>query len=191
MEVWKDIAGYEGLYQVSNMGNVKTMSRLHRIDRPYVKQERLLNPPTNSTGYKQVALYRDKKGVIHSVHKLVATAFLERQPHHQVINHKDGVKANNTVDNLEWCTYGHNQSHAIRTGLIKLPKGEDHYASKLTNAQRQEIVYLRSKGMKQKEIAGIYGIMQQNVSKLLSRAYIDARALPESFPDNGILVVKP
>jgi hypothetical protein len=172
MEVWKDIVGYEGLYQVSNMGNIKTMSRLHRTDRPYVKQERLLNPPTNATGYKQVTLYKDKKGIIHSVHKLVATAFIERQPHDQVVNHKDGVKVNNTVYNLEWCTYGHNQSHAIRTGLIRIHRGESHYASKLTDKQRQEIKQLRSTGMKQKDIGFIYGIGQQAVSKIVSNEYL-------------------
>jgi hypothetical protein len=167
METWKDIAGYEGLYQVSNMGNVKTLARLHRMDRQYVKQERLLNPPTNATGYKQATIYKDKKGVIHSVHKLVATAFLEREPHHQVINHKDGIKTNNTVENLEWCTYGHNQAHAIRTGLIRIHRGESHYASKLTDAQRQEIKQHRLAGMKQKDIAGIYGVCQQTISGIL------------------------
>jgi DNA-binding CsgD family transcriptional regulator len=191
METWKDVDGYEGLYQVSNMGNVKTLARLHRVDRPYTKKERLMNPPTNSTGYRQATLYKDKKGVIHSVHKLVATAFLERHPHHQVVNHKDGIKTNNTVENLEWCTYGQNQSHAIRTGLIRIYRGENHYASKLTDAQRQEIVVLRSKGMKQREIAEIYGIKQQSVSKVLSKTHVDCRTLPETFPANGILVVKP
>jgi hypothetical protein len=189
METWKDIAGYEGLYQVSNMGNVKTMSRLHRIDRPYVKQERLLNPPTNSVGYKQVALYRDKKGVIQSVHKLVATVFLERKPEHQVINHIDGNKLNNHVDNLEWCTYGHNQAHAIRTGLIRIYRGESHYASKVSDAQRLEIYNLCKSGVAQRKVGAMFGIGQQAVSKIVQN--IDCRLLPESFPDNGILVVKP
>jgi hypothetical protein len=166
MEIWKDIIGYERLYQVSNMGNVKTLARLHGQGNPYMKKERLLKPPTNSTGYKQVTLYKDKKGVIHSVHKLVATAFLEREPHHQVVNHKDGIKANNTVENLEWCTYGQNQAHAIRTGLIRIHRGENHYASKLTNAQRDEIVRLRLSGMKQKEIGAIFGIDQRHVSRI-------------------------
>jgi DNA-binding transcriptional regulator YiaG len=191
MEVWKDIAGYEGLYQISNMGNVRTLPRLHRLDRPYMKQERLLNPPTNSSGYKQATLYKDKKGIIHSVHRLVATAFLRREPHHEVINHKDGNKQNNYVDNLEWCTYGHNQAHAIRTGLIRIHRGENHYASKLTNAQRKEIIKLRSNGMKQRVIAEMYGIGQQTVSELIAKSHIDCRKVPETFPDNGILVVKP
>jgi hypothetical protein len=188
MEVWKDIAGYEGLYQVSNMGRVKTMARLHREDRPYVKKERVMKPPVNSVGYPQVALYKNKKGVIHSVHKLVATAFIERLPEHQVVNHKDGNKQNNLVSNLEWCTYSHNHRHAIRTGLIVLPMGEDHYASKVTNAQRDAIYRIYKAGMSQKEIGNWYGISQPSVSDIIIKA--DCRLLPESFPHNGVLVVR-
>lgn len=189
IEQWKDVVGYEGLYQVSSHGRVKTMARLHREDRPYMKQERLLNPPINSTGYPQVTLYKEKKGTIHSVHKLVATAFLRRNPEHQVVNHIDGNKTNNRIDNLEWCTYGHNQAHAIRTGLIKIHSGENHYASMLTNKQRLDIYNAYKSGIKQAQLASRYGLAQQTISKIIKS--IDCRKLPDTFPSNGILVVKP
>lgn len=189
IEEWRDITGYEGLYQVSNWGRVKTMARLHREDRPYMKQERLMKPPVNNVGYPQVCLYKDKKGVIHSVHRLVATAFLERKPEHRVINHIDGNKQNNRIDNLEWCTYGHNQSHAIRTGLIKIVSGEDTYNAKITNLERLSIPTMYGEGMTQREIAIIMGIGQQNVSKIVAKA--KSRLLPETFPSNGVLVVNP
>lgn len=189
IEEWRDIIGYEGLYQVSNIGRVKTMARLHRESRPYMKQERLMNPPVNSVGYPQVCLYKDKKGVIQSVHRLVATVFLERKPEHQVINHIDGNKLNNHVDNLEWCTYGHNQAHAIRTGLIRIYRGESHYASKVSDAQRLEIHNLCKSGIAQHKVGAMFGIGQQAVSKIVQN--IDCRLLPETFPANGILVVNP
>jgi hypothetical protein len=189
IEEWRDIIGYEGLYQVSNIGRVKTMARLHREDRPYMKKERLMNPPVNSSGYPQVCLYKGKKGVIQSVHRLVATAFLERKPEDRVINHIDGNKQNNRIDNLEWCTYGHNQAHAIRTGLIVLPKGEDAYNARITNLQRLSIPTMYAEGITQRQIARIMGIAQQTVSKIVAKA--KNRLLPETFPANGILVVNP
>jgi hypothetical protein len=189
MEVWKDIAGYEGLYQVSNMGNVKTMPRLHRTDRPYVKQERLLNPPINVTGYKQATLYKDKKGVIHSVHKLVATAFLERQPHDQVVNHKDGNKQNNHVENLEWCTYGQNQSHAIRTGLIKMRRGQAFIDARVAQEKRPAIYARYLAGESRANLAKEFGVVRQTISNIINK--FDCRLLTETFPENGVLVVKP
>lgn len=178
IEQWKDVVGYEGLYQVSNHGRVKTMARLHRENRPYMKKERLLNPPINSAGYPQVALYKDKKGVIHSVHKLVATAFLDRKAEHQVVNHIDGNKQNNHVDNLEWCTYGHNHSHAIRTGLIVMPTGERARGSKMSNEARHFMIELKSAGMSSKHIGWLFGVVEGTVNDII----IAVKARPHKYP---------
>ena len=103
MEVWKDIRGYEGLYQVSNLGNVRRS-----------KQEstgRLLNPYVNSHGYLTVGL--SKNGVVsrEMVHRLVAKAFIENPFDFPCINHKDECKSNNTVSNLEWCDKSYNNTY--------------------------------------------------------------------------------
>lgn len=106
MEKWKDIAGYSGLYKISNHGNVYSC-----ISRKTLKQV------ISSTGYSHVTLYLHGKAKTASVHILVANAFLDTPSGAQEINHKDGVKTNNNADNLEWVTKSENQRHAIKLGL--------------------------------------------------------------------------
>lgn len=117
MEKWKPIQGYEGLYEISNMGNVKSLIGWNgRIYYPRIK---LLQQSTTTTGYKKVEL--SKNGVKKSikVHRLVATAFIENKDNKPFVNHMDGNRLNNNIDNLEWCTRRENIDHAMRTGLIK------------------------------------------------------------------------
>lgn len=109
-EVWKDIQGYEGLYQVSNLGRVKS---LH-------KAEVILKPGINNRGYYFVMLYKDKKYHHALVHRLVAKAFIPNKENFPQVNHKDENKANNCVNNLEWCTNLYNNLYhdkAIKTGI--------------------------------------------------------------------------
>ena len=121
-EIWKNIEGYETHYQVSTLGNVRSKQRVVsdcRIPRRVFKS-RPIKPWDMTTGYVAVSL--SKQGIVKkfTVHKLVGLAFLNKLAHHQCINHKDGDKLNNAVENLEWCTYSHNNQHAFDTGL-KLP----------------------------------------------------------------------
>ena len=110
-EIWKDIAGYEGLYQVSNLGNVKSLN-YHRSG-----NQKVLSPANGPSGYFTVRLTKDGKGASKFVHKLVAIAFLENQDGKLCVNHKDGNKHNNRLENLEWATHQENTVHALRTGL--------------------------------------------------------------------------
>lgn len=108
-EEWKPIKGYEGLYEVSNMGRVKSLR--------YGK-ERIMSTPDDSSGYKRVKLTKQiTKGK--QVHRLVAEAFIPNPMNLPVVNHLDGDKHNNCVSNLEWCTKKENTNHAIKTGLMK------------------------------------------------------------------------
>ena len=116
-EIWKDVEGYEGFYQVSNKGRVKSLDRIS-INKNGLKchfKERILNPRLNSGGYREVPLC--KNGTQHSarVHRLVAKAFIPNPDNLPFINHKDENKENNCVENLEWCTpeYNVNYSQAI------------------------------------------------------------------------------
>lgn len=109
-EIWKDIDGYEGLYKVSNLGNVKSLNYRR------TGKERNLKPLTDSCGYLDVKLCKNGKTRHFNVHRLVAQAFLENTDYKSDVNHKDEDKTNNCVDNLEWMTrkeninYGtHNQ----------------------------------------------------------------------------------
>ena len=106
-EIWKDIPKYEGLYQVSNLGNVKSLNYNNE------KYAKLLIPQKHKNNY----LFVNLKGKIYSVHRLVAITFIENNKHYNSINHKDGNKQNNCVENLEWCSYSYNLKHAYKNGL--------------------------------------------------------------------------
>lgn len=110
-EIWKDIFG--GKYQISNLGNIISLN-YHREKR--IKQLSKLNMPN---GYITVKLCVDGKVKRYSLHRLVAEAFIPNPENKPFVNHKDGNKRNNNVDNLEWCTQSENQLHAVRNGLQK------------------------------------------------------------------------
>jgi hypothetical protein len=114
-EIWKDIIGYEGLYQVSNLGRVKSLSRYDRLGRYHTGK--ILSDCDNGTGYRIVGLKVDGKQKTFTIHRLVATAFIENLHNYDYVNHKDGDKTNNRVDNLEWCTASENMLHAVKLGL--------------------------------------------------------------------------
>lgn len=105
-ELWKDIPNYEGLYQVSNLGNVKSL-----------KKE--LKKRQHRNGYLCVVLYKNKKAKEILIHRLVAMTFLNNKNNYECINHINGIKTDNRADNLEWCTYSHNTKEAYRNGLLK------------------------------------------------------------------------
>lgn len=107
-EEWRDIAGYEGLYQVSNMGRVKSLNYKRTCE------ERVLKPAKKKCGYLEVLLYKDGKTKHWKVHRLVAVAFIPNPDSLPQVNHKDECKTNNNVWNLEWCTHEYNQNYGTR-----------------------------------------------------------------------------
>ena len=106
-EIWKDIQGYEGLYQVSNLG---------RIKRVWCKPK-ILTPKPNKKGYLRIYFYKGKNKKFLRVHRLVAQAFIPNPENKPQINHIDGNKSNNCVSNLEWVTNDENYKHALKMGL--------------------------------------------------------------------------
>lgn len=121
-EIWKNIKGYEGLYQISNLGNVRSVPRI--IDSQFkgkpIKREvyeKILKKSSTKFGYDYVCLSKDGKTKKYKIHRLVGEHFIPNLENKRTINHIDGNKHNNTVENLEWATYKENQQHAIRTGL--------------------------------------------------------------------------
>lgn len=129
-EEWRDIQGYEGLYQVSNLGRVKSlareMSESHK-GTPYTRHypERILSEGNDGAGYKLCWLSKNGKGKSIRVHRLVALAFIPNPNNLRYVNHRDENKANNNVENLEWCTpvYNANYGTAIERRVnVQIPK---------------------------------------------------------------------
>ena len=112
-EEWRPVKGYEGLYEVSNMGRVKSFHR-HQI---IIRKQRV-----DHSGYMRVCLNKDGTCNTKLVHRLVAIAFIQNPNNYEIVNHKDGNKKNNAVDNLEWCTQSYNIKHAYHNRLMNRDK---------------------------------------------------------------------
>lgn len=170
-EKWKDIKEYEGLYQISNLGRVKSLSRLQITGTSsYWSKERILKPRLLKGGYLEVSLCKNSKLYYFRIHRLVAIHFIDNTEQKPQVNHLDGCKINNIVTNLEWCTRSENIIHACKTGLMKpsAPRGENNSMSKLTDKQVAEIRRLKNKNIIQRDIGKLFNITQGQVSKILS-----------------------
>lgn len=140
LKEWKPIEGYEGLYEVSNLGDVRSIDRtvISKLGIPRRLKSHTLIPSQNN-GYLQVQLWKDNKPKTVGVHILVAKAFVEGYAPGLIVNHKDGNKSKNESTNLEWITQQENVQHAIDNNIFStVPLGEDRYNSILT----EEIVRL-------------------------------------------------
>lgn len=154
-EIWKDIAGFEGLYQVSNLGNVK------RFFSKMFLQEKIIGRNIDRYGYVKRVLCKKSKMYFFTEHRLVAMAFIDNPNNKVTVNHKNGIKTDNRVENLEWHTNSENISHAIETGL-KDQKGIKHHKCKLTEEQVLEI---RKIGFSQTRtsLSKKYGVSRSNI----------------------------
>lgn len=162
-EIWKDIPQYEGIYQASNMGRIRSL--LHRGG----KKPSLMKTQERN-GYLRVPL-TDKNGnrSHKSVHRLVLESFLGCIENHEV-NHKNGIKSDNRISNLEWCTRSENQTHAFKNGLQIPLKGSEIGNSILTE---NDILRIRSeykkKGVTYQSLANEYNTSKQNVYCIIKR----------------------
>lgn len=125
-EIWKDIPGYETLYQASNLGNIKSIKREHYIPSLnkiiYVNNNKILKSAISKHGYKIVVLTRNKKRKTYKVHRLIAMTFIPKIKNKTQVNHIDGNKQNNNVKNLEWCNNSENIKHAYNNKLVDITK---------------------------------------------------------------------
>ena len=112
MEEWRSIIDYEGIYEVSNMGRVRSIV----ADEHY--RARILKPALNLCGYLFVNLYKNGKGNPRTIHRLVAKSFIPNPDNLPEVNHKDEDKTNNNVENLEWCTKSHNCSYGTHIARV-------------------------------------------------------------------------
>lgn len=114
MEIWKDIEGYEGLYQASNMGRVKSLPKKKGKGVGYVTSELILKPSYDLNGYLIVTLYRERQPKMHCVHRLVAKTFIDNPDNKPQVNHLNEKKDDNRVENLEWATAYENMNYGSR-----------------------------------------------------------------------------
>lgn len=131
-ENWLPVVGYEGIYEVSNLGKVRCSGNFYGKR----KLGRIMQPSTTKGGYKRLPLNIGKNRTSFQVHRLVATAFIKNPNNYEYVNHINGLKTDNRAENLEWCSASYNLSHAYKLGLAKRPKrGDSHQARKVIHTE--------------------------------------------------------
>lgn len=137
MENWKDIQTFEGCFQVSDRGNVRSLDRFAGGKRPRMIKGKLISLIRHPRGYRMVGLNDNGKEFHLMVHRLVANAFVDNPDNKPCVNHIDGDKTNNIASNLEWVSYKENSKHAVYIG--KIPVGEQCNLAKLTEEEVRNI----------------------------------------------------
>ena len=175
MEVFKEVKDYEGIYFVSNLGNVKSVDHYCSGRNGSGKQSgRILKQHICFKGYSRVSLSFNGKRFSTGAHRLVALTFIPNTENKPQVNHINGIKTDNRVENLEWCTNKENQIHAIINKLVKHNTCEKHHMSKLTNKQVLNIRGLYKIGFTNKELAKDHNISNSAMSKILTnQTYIN------------------
>jgi hypothetical protein len=154
-EIWKDVEGYEGKYQVSSFGRVRSFKQTNIY---YFRGDK------NHKGYIRVQLSNGKAKAF-SIHRLVCKAFHPNPENKPAVNHKNGVKDDNRAQNLEWVTHSENHKHAFKNGYM-CKKGVKHHYAKLTEEQAFEIKY-GHKDLLQREMAELYGLTVASINDII------------------------
>lgn len=166
IEIWKDIEGYKGLYQVSNLGRVKSLAgkRFGRCE----SQEKIMCSFPAPNGYLRIPFNVKGSRKSKSIHRLVAENFIPNPENKPTVNHKNGIKTDNRVENLEWATPKENIRHAHLNGLSISAKGSSVKGSKLTECLIPEIRAKYSTGKyTQKQLAAEYKVCLMSINLLV------------------------
>ena len=157
--MWKVIPAFGGRYEASETGEIR-----HSLNKNIRKARR------NKFGYLQLNFSRNDgtgKSDTILIHRLIAKTFIPNPSNLPEVNHKDGNKQNNNVENLEWCTCSENGKHAFKIGLSHTYKGEDHVKAKLTNEQAKQIKQLYKEGNSQQKLADYFNVSQRTISRII------------------------
>lgn len=161
-EIWKKVPGYE-IYEASTLGRIRSTGILKRPNR---KKDNIVKQRPRKRGYLECKLSLNGKTATKLVHRIILETF-SGPAYGKHVNHKDGDKTNNRLDNLEWVTEAENKKHAAAIGLMS--RGERRYNSKLSAADIIKIRELFYGGALQKDIATKFGIDQPNVSRIVRK----------------------
>jgi hypothetical protein len=169
-EIWKDIEGYEGLYQISNYGRVKTLSRITNFgNRIKIIPEIIKKLSNDKDGYLITTLSKQSRKKNIKIHRIVADTFIDNPLNKPTVNHKNGIKTDNYVSNLEWATYLENNLHGYNHNLIS-HKGINNSSSKLNESEVMEIRELyRNKKLKHRELSAMFNVSTANITNILNR----------------------
>lgn len=161
-EIWKDVKGYEGLYQVSDQGNIKSLDRVVSNHQGSGIRKGKIMSFAICKGYYRVIFTRNARHFSPFVQRVVADAFIPNPENKKEVNHINGIKTDNRVENLEWCTPSENVKHAYKIGLKKAMKGADNYrAKKVVDTVSGKIFDTAT------DAAKAFGIRQQTLSRQL------------------------
>jgi hypothetical protein len=163
-EIWRPVVGYEGFYEVSNLGNVRSIDRVD--SQGQMRHGRVRKLLLNKVGYLYVGISVNNKKANLNVHRLVAKAFIPNPDNKPQVNHIDGNKTNNVVSNLEWATISENTLHAYKTKLIKNCKGEASALAKLTKRQVVDIYKRLRGGELAVKLAKEYGVSKNTIADI-------------------------
>ncbi len=165
VEVWKNVDGYVGVYQVSSFGRVRSLDRMRfgRGGALVPLYGKIMKQKTSKYGYKVIHLRRDEKVSHPSIHRLVAIAFIPVVEGKETVNHKDGNKENNNVANLEWATNSEQMTHAVNSGLVEIrgtPKFSKEFKQKVHD-------YYHSNQISVSNLADMFGISNRTAGRVV------------------------
>ena len=170
-EIWKDVVDYKGIYEVSNFGNVRSVDRIitykNGVKVPYKGE--LKSQVVDKYGYNYVSLYENQRHKQGMVHRMVAQAFIPNPEKMPQVNHIDGDKLNNSLENLEWVTPQENLAHAKETGLLEGVSGEGHYKSKLKESDVKETRERSKNGETYQSLADEFGVVKSTIGFIVNR----------------------
>jgi hypothetical protein len=174
MEVWKAIPGYEGAYEASNTGLIRSVDRmvLHGVHGTCKQKGRVLKYAKDAKGYPRVALSDGVKLRTYTIHRLIAYTFMPPRPEGFQINHINGIKTDNSIGNLEYCTQSENALHSFRLGLQKPKPGSTNHMAKLTEDQVKTIRSIAARGGRyygRKHLAERFGVSECTIKEVVTR----------------------
>ena len=171
-EIWKDIPDYEGYYQASNLGKIRSLDRkiLRSNNKKHILlRGKVLKPKKCNDNYLHVSLLKDNTIKYITVHRLIALTFIKQIKLKKCVNHINSIRYDNRLENLEWVNHKENTAHMFRNNRNPNQKGEKHGMSKLTNDDILEIRLLYEKGIKQNKIAEKYKVSKTLICKIVNR----------------------